>query len=337
MAIMQQQVVSHIEWLKARTQFLEREKQLTHLRDALARERRELPWERVEKDYRFENAEGKHRLNELFDGSGQLIVYHFMLGPGWAEGCPSCSFLADQFDAMRPHLSARDYHLLLVGIAAVAFCLTWLALRVRPMRWLVALAAVQLVVLAASPSYFGYYSGYAAAAIALTVAAGIDGARRLALRLALTATTLTTSIALTSVAFVHVPITIASKPFPHAAVAKALGHLRCPMTDAPIVLIETNRLSDTLASGCPNWIDIAGRVYDIDRPPAGYGARATNQRWQDDLHRYLFSSPRVVLMHPALGIGRPLRQEINSLPLIYHHADVYVYAVPARQRTTAPH
>src|SRR3569833_2278647 len=117
MAIMQQQVVSHSEWLKARTQFLEREKRLTHLRDALARERRELPCELVEKDYRFENAEGQRRLNELFDGSGQLIVYHFMLGPGWAEGCPSCSFLADQFDAMRPHLLARAVNLVAVSRA----------------------------------------------------------------------------------------------------------------------------------------------------------------------------------------------------------------------------
>lgn len=115
---MQGQVVSHSEWLKARTKFLAREKQLTKLRDELARERRELPWERVEKKYVFENGDGKHGLAELFDGKGQLIVYHFMMGPGWKEGCPSCSFIADQFDAMRLHLRARDINLVAVSRAS---------------------------------------------------------------------------------------------------------------------------------------------------------------------------------------------------------------------------
>ena len=114
---MQEHVVSHSEWLKARTQFLAKEKQLTRLRDELARERRDLPWERVEKSYTFANGEGKAQLQELFNGSSQLIVYHFMLGPGWEAGCPSCSFLADQFDAMRPHLLARDVNLVAVSRA----------------------------------------------------------------------------------------------------------------------------------------------------------------------------------------------------------------------------
>jgi predicted dithiol-disulfide oxidoreductase (DUF899 family) len=114
---MQGRVVSHDEWLKARTQFLAKEKQLTRLRDELARERQGMPWERVEKHYIFENDEGKRCLEELFDGSGQLIVYHFMMGPGWPEGCPSCSFLADQFDAMRPHLLARDVNLVAISRA----------------------------------------------------------------------------------------------------------------------------------------------------------------------------------------------------------------------------
>jgi predicted dithiol-disulfide oxidoreductase (DUF899 family) len=114
---MQAHVVSHEEWLKARKGFLAREKELTHLRDALASERRELPWERVEKHYIFENDEGKRCLEEFFDGSGQLIVYHFMMGPGWVEGCPSCSFLADQFDSIRPHMLARDINLVAVSRA----------------------------------------------------------------------------------------------------------------------------------------------------------------------------------------------------------------------------
>jgi predicted dithiol-disulfide oxidoreductase (DUF899 family) len=114
---MQGPVVSHNEWLQARKQFLAREKELTRLRDALARERQALPRERVEKHYIFEYSEGKRCLEELFDGSGQLIVYHFMMGPEWPEGCPSCSFLVDQFDAMRPHLLARDVNLVAVSRA----------------------------------------------------------------------------------------------------------------------------------------------------------------------------------------------------------------------------
>src|SRR5262249_48497001 len=114
---MQARVVSHDEWVKARKQFLAKEKELTHLRDELARQRQKLPWERIEKRYMFENAEGEQCLEELFDGQSQLIVYHFMLGPGWPEGCPSCSFLSDQFDSLRPHMIARDVNLVAVSRA----------------------------------------------------------------------------------------------------------------------------------------------------------------------------------------------------------------------------
>ena len=114
---MQGNVVSHEEWVKARKQFLAKEKELTQLRDSLARQRQQLPWERVEKHYMFEGAEGKQCLEELFGGQSQLIVYHLMLGPGWPEGCPSCSFLADQFDALRPHMIARDVNLVAVSRA----------------------------------------------------------------------------------------------------------------------------------------------------------------------------------------------------------------------------
>ena len=114
---MQAKVVSHDQWLQARTQFLAKEKELTRLRDELARQRRELPVERVSKSYIFENAAGKRSLGELFDGSPQLIVYHFMFGAGWPQGCQSCSFVADQFDNMRPHLLARNINLVAVSHA----------------------------------------------------------------------------------------------------------------------------------------------------------------------------------------------------------------------------
>ena len=108
-------VVSPAEWLTARKALLKKEKEFTRLRDELSRQRRELPWEKVEKSYVFEDPTGKASLSELFKGRSQLIVYHFMFGPGWEEGCPSCSFLADNFDGMRVHLEQRD-----VAFAAVS-------------------------------------------------------------------------------------------------------------------------------------------------------------------------------------------------------------------------
>jgi len=113
-------VVSRERWLDARKALLAREKELTRLRDQVARERRALPWERVEKDYVFDTAEGRRTLSELFDGRRQLLVQHFMLGPGWEEGCPSCSFMADHSDGMNVHLAQRDITLVAISRAPLA-------------------------------------------------------------------------------------------------------------------------------------------------------------------------------------------------------------------------
>lgn len=112
-------MVSHAEWLAARKQFLAREKEFTRQRDELSRQRRELPWERVEKKYAFTGAQGKETLGDLFDGRSQLIVYHFMFGPGWSEGCPSCSYLADHFDGMTIHLAHRDVTFAVISRAPI--------------------------------------------------------------------------------------------------------------------------------------------------------------------------------------------------------------------------
>jgi predicted dithiol-disulfide oxidoreductase (DUF899 family) len=103
------------EWLAARNALLEREKELTRRNDELARERRELPWVPIEKDYSFDTDEGAKTLAELFDGRSQLLVYHFMLGPAYAAGCPACSSAADTFDGAVPHLKARDVTFLCVS------------------------------------------------------------------------------------------------------------------------------------------------------------------------------------------------------------------------------
>jgi predicted dithiol-disulfide oxidoreductase (DUF899 family) len=108
-------VVSREEWLAARKQLLAKEKNLTRERDAIAAERRQLPWVKVEKDYVFDSPNGKKTLADLFDGRSQLIVYHFMFGPEWQEGCPSCSFTMDHTEGALVHLAQRD-----VSFAAVS-------------------------------------------------------------------------------------------------------------------------------------------------------------------------------------------------------------------------
>jgi predicted dithiol-disulfide oxidoreductase (DUF899 family) len=112
-------VVPHTEWVEARKQFLAKEREFTHLRDDLSRQRRELPWERVEKNYEFQGPSGKQTLADLFGDRNQLVVYHFMFGPGWKEGCPSCSFLADQFDSIAPHMAQRDTALVAISRATL--------------------------------------------------------------------------------------------------------------------------------------------------------------------------------------------------------------------------
>src|SRR5260221_2043146 len=110
-------VVSQAEWIEARGDLLVKEKNFSRQRDALSAERRKLPWVKVEKEYVFDGPGGKETLAGLFGGKSQLIVYHFMFGPGWEEGCPSCSLLADHFDGSVPHLAARDVTFLVASRA----------------------------------------------------------------------------------------------------------------------------------------------------------------------------------------------------------------------------
>lgn len=113
-------IVSRQEWTEARKAFLDKEKEFTRARDRLSAERRALPWVKVDKAYVFDTPEGKKTLAELFDGRSQLIVYHFMLGPDWEEGCPSCSFLADHFDGANIHLAQRDVTFVAISRASLA-------------------------------------------------------------------------------------------------------------------------------------------------------------------------------------------------------------------------
>jgi len=112
---MQHQIASREEWLAARLALLKEEKELTRRSDELARRRQELPWARIDKEYRFETEEGSASLADLFRGRSQLLIYHFMFGPDYTAGCPSCSAIADGFDGFVVHLANHD-----VTLAAVS-------------------------------------------------------------------------------------------------------------------------------------------------------------------------------------------------------------------------
>lgn len=113
-------VVSPEEWLKARKALLALEKEQTHLRDRVNAARLALPWVKMEKTYLFDTPTGRKTIAELFDGRSQLVVYHFMFGPSWEAGCPGCSFLADHFAGMLPHLNNHDVTLVAVSNASLA-------------------------------------------------------------------------------------------------------------------------------------------------------------------------------------------------------------------------
>jgi predicted dithiol-disulfide oxidoreductase (DUF899 family) len=120
-----QQIGTREEWLAASAQLLEREKELTRLGDELARQRRELPWVPVDKEYALQTQDGIKTLPELFDGRSQLVVYHFMFGPGYEAGCPTCSSTADSFNGVLAHLNACDVTMICVSRAPIKKLLSY--------------------------------------------------------------------------------------------------------------------------------------------------------------------------------------------------------------------
>lgn len=113
-------VVSQEQWLAARKELLKKEKEVTQQLDQLSAERRLMPWVKIEKDYVFDSPAGQVTLADLFAGRHQLVVQHFMFGPDWQEGCPSCSFMADHTDGAAPHLAARDVTMVAISRAPLA-------------------------------------------------------------------------------------------------------------------------------------------------------------------------------------------------------------------------
>lgn len=128
-------VVSREEWLAARQALLDEEKAFTRARDALSQRRRDLPWVKVDKDYLFDTETGKQSLADLFEGKSQLIVYHFMFGPDWEEGCPSCSFWADNYHNIVVHLNQRDISLVTISRAPLEKLLAYKSRMGWECRW----------------------------------------------------------------------------------------------------------------------------------------------------------------------------------------------------------
>jgi predicted dithiol-disulfide oxidoreductase (DUF899 family) len=118
-------VVPAGEWLEARGELLAAEKALTRQRDDVARQRRAMPWLRIDKNYAFDTVDGRRSLAELFGGRSQLIVYHFMCGPDWTEGCPNCSFWTDSWNGAHVHLAHRDVTFLMASRAPLASLLAY--------------------------------------------------------------------------------------------------------------------------------------------------------------------------------------------------------------------
>ncbi|HVJ42054.1 MAG TPA: thioredoxin family protein [Dongiaceae bacterium] len=113
-------IVSRQEWLASRRQLLAKEKAFIRERDALSEARRDLPWVKITKDYLFDTPAGRQSLSDLFAAHSQLVIYHFMFAPDWEDGCKSCSFWADNFNGLQPHLGARDVTMLAVSRAPLA-------------------------------------------------------------------------------------------------------------------------------------------------------------------------------------------------------------------------
>ena len=118
--VKEHKVVTQKGWLAVRKRLLVKEKRFSKVRDQLNQERRALPWVKVEKEYVFDTPKGKRKLADLFEGRSQLVVYHFMFGPDWEEGCPSCSILGDHIDGSVVHLANRDVTLIAVSRAPLA-------------------------------------------------------------------------------------------------------------------------------------------------------------------------------------------------------------------------
>jgi alpha-1,2-mannosyltransferase len=245
----------------------------------------------------------------------------------------------DELSSLRaafPHLSAHTAHVALVLNGVLLAALGLAAWRTASARLLVLLCATQFGVLLTAPSYFLAYSEFLAATLSLVLAAAAHGARRSRLvdlaALSAAAVTVATAAALTAFAVVVRPVRLI-QPFPGAALARGVAHVRCVMSDSPMALIELDVLSRDLAEHCPNWVDVTGRTYDRDAPPPGHFiGRAHNAKWQSDLRDYLLDGDATIIIRRSTGLDAATRRLIRHLPLLESAHGVRVYRVPPADR-----
>ncbi|MDQ2797165.1 MAG: hypothetical protein M3Y06_08375 [Actinomycetota bacterium] len=248
-----------------------------------------------------------------------------------ASGAPTLNRLEQlsSLHAVAPH-PGRAAALIAVGlVAVVVVLLASAAWRPPACRLLVVVAGAQIVVLLISPTYISYYSGYPAAAVALVLAAGADGrlsVRGIRLGRAAAGTVVAVTTAVLVVGVLAGKSSRIVAPFPGPALARAVVGVRCVVADSPMALIELNTLSRGLANGCPNWVDVEGRTYDVDAAAGGgFVPRTRNRKWQTDALRYLLSGDAVILIRPAAGLNAGTVRAVRSHPVLARSHGYTVY------------
>jgi alpha-1,2-mannosyltransferase len=230
-----------------------------------------------------------------------------------------------------PALGGPAEYVAVVALAALGVAVGVLGWRTRAARMVVLVALAQLIVLAVSPSYFGFYAGYPAAALALVIAAAAEpAAGSRSINQFVAPAVVLVAAALTTVTLVARPITVTTR-FPGARLAAGVRSIRCLMADSPMALIELDALSRDLADGCPNWIDVTGRTYDVDAPRGpGSTARSANHRWQRDVLRYLLSGDAVILIRDATGLSPATRRALAAHPALDARLRYPIYLIRPR-------
>lgn len=256
------------------------------------------------------------------------MVVTDQLGRHRGRGVPARLMELSSLQAAFPNLHGVGQIAVLVPVALLASALAVAAWRVVASRVLVVMAFLQLAVVLAAPTYFSYYSGYPAVAIALVVAAAASSAgESWTIRAGALATwvSVTAAVVVTGATVVLRPSSLVT-PFPGSQLERQVTNVRCLMADAPMALIEMNALSRGLESGCANWVDVSGRTYGTDVAGGGrYLSRPRNVKWQRDIQRYLLSGDAFILIRPDTGLSAATRRTLTRRPVVARSGRFVVY------------
>jgi len=228
------------------------------------------------------------------------------------------------FEQAFPHRGKATLLVVVAAAGLLALLALWCGWRNRAARPVLVALVAQSAVLAAAPSYFSFYSGYLGPAAALAVAATSAAPRRVG--------TIAGGLAVAGAGALTAVTVVAHRPAFTTPVhgtdvlARGVADTHCVMADSPMILIELDVLSRDLGRGCPNWIDVTGRTYDVDAPPKhGPQGRLHNARWQADLTSYLLSGDAAILFRPETGADATTVATIRSNPVLVRHRGVTVY------------